>query len=174
MGAPAEDGEALWRFAIAIYEAPGAADACLLLQDRHGVNVNLLLTALYAVRQGTPLAADDLAALDAAVAGWQREVVERLRAVRRVMKAKPELAAWPGAAALRNQVKAAELEAERLTLAALARRLAAMALAADEASFREAIVHTVRLHVAAFEADAETSTAIVTLAAAAASVGRDL
>ncbi|HVV93511.1 MAG TPA: TIGR02444 family protein [Hyphomicrobiales bacterium] len=167
-------GEALWRFAVAVYEAPGAANACLLLQDRHGVNVNVLLAALYAVRHGTPLTAEDLAALDAAVAGWQRQVVEPLRAVRRAMKAEQALAGWPGAKALREAVKAAELEAERLTLATLARRLAAMAPAAGEASVREAIVRTLALHAAAFEADAETAAAIATLTAAAASVDDDL
>ena len=39
---------ALWRFALAVYQKPGVSDACLLLQDRHGCNVTLLLFAAWA------------------------------------------------------------------------------------------------------------------------------
>lgn len=114
--------ESLWRFAVAVYGRPGIADLCLDLQDRHGVDVPLLLWAAWtgAVR-GHALTGADLAAALAATAPWRRDVVAPLRAVRRRLKAGPSpIAPTPETDALRERVKALELEAERLQLTALA------------------------------------------------------
>lgn len=32
-----------WRFSLAVYAAPGVADECLALQERCGIDVNILL-----------------------------------------------------------------------------------------------------------------------------------
>ena len=58
-----DEGGALWRFALAVYQKPGVSDACLLLQDRHGCNVTLLLFAAWAgAERGVALTADEFAA----------------------------------------------------------------------------------------------------------------
>ena len=83
-------GGALWRFALAVYRKPGVSDACLLLQDRHGCNVPLLLFAAWAgAERGVALTADEVAAAGSAVGPWHGEVVEPLRAVRRRLKHGP-------------------------------------------------------------------------------------
>lgn len=99
----------LWDFSLAIYAAPGVAEACLRAQDQHGLDVNLILWAAWLGASGHRLTGGELAAAASATDAWRREVVQPLRAVRRRLKTAPDMAAQ----ALRDQVKAAELEAER-------------------------------------------------------------
>jgi len=99
-----------WAFSVSLYGRPGVADECLSLQDRFGVNINVLLFSLYAASEfGAVLSRGDICAADGAVVHWQTQVVETLRNVRRTLKRSDlhcEL--------LRHQVADAELEAERI------------------------------------------------------------
>lgn len=119
----------LWSWAVAAYGRPGVAEAALALQDDYGQCAPLLLWAAFA-RPRTPgviAQAVDLART------WEEAAILPLRAARRGLKA-----ALPGAPAetreaLRAQVKAAELESERLLLEALARLCEPEAVALDAA-----------------------------------------
>jgi uncharacterized protein (TIGR02444 family) len=114
-------GGALWRFAVAVYQKPGVSDACLLLQDRHGCNVTLLLFAAWAgAERGVALTADEVAAAGNAVRPWHGEVVEPLRAVRRRLKHGPPPAPDDATAKLRARIQAIEIDAERIELETLA------------------------------------------------------
>jgi len=102
-----------WAFSLRVYGRPGVAEACLALQDRHGVDVNLLLWCAWAGTEGIAL---DRAALDRAVAAtapWRDAVVRPLRTVRRALK--EDLGSIPAGESVdfRARIKAAELEAER-------------------------------------------------------------
>jgi len=106
----------LWDYANALYAKPGVAEACLALQDRRNADVNVLLYCCWHATTGRGrLVDEDLHALLHAVRDWRSEVVEPLRAVRRHMKPDPR----PDAQALRERIKAAELEAERIELGML-------------------------------------------------------
>jgi len=105
-----------WNFSLRVYDAPGVADACLALQGRHALDVNLLLFCIWAGRHGRRLNTAEAAALEAATADWQLHAVQPLRAVRRWLKAQTVTAL---AGDLREGVKAHELEAERLEQAIL-------------------------------------------------------
>jgi len=114
-------GGALWRFALEVYRKPGVADACLLLQDRHGCNVPLLLFAAWAgAERGVLLTADEVATASSVVGAWHGEVVEALRAVRRRLKHGPPPAPDNATAKLRAQIQAVEIDAERIELETLA------------------------------------------------------
>ena len=114
-------GSALWRFALTVYQKPGVSDACLLLQDRHGCNVTLLLFAAWAgAERGVALTADEIAAAGNAVGPWHGEVVEPLRAVRRRLKHGPPPAPDSETAKLRARLQAIEIDAERIELEMLA------------------------------------------------------
>jgi uncharacterized protein (TIGR02444 family) len=120
---PADDP--LWTYAVALYARPGVAAACLLLQDRLGADVNLLLAGAWAgAAHGRRLDAAACRRLDDAVRAWHRDVVQPLRAARRALK--PAHPGLPDEArlALREDVKTAELEAERLEIAMLSAALA--------------------------------------------------
>jgi uncharacterized protein (TIGR02444 family) len=111
----------LWRFALAVYRKPGVSDACLLLQDRYGCNVTLLLFAAWAgAEHGVALSADEMAAAGAMVGAWHGEVVEPLRAVRRRLKHGPPPAPDAATGQLRARLQAIEIEAERIELETLA------------------------------------------------------
>lgn len=109
-----------WTFALELYSQPGVADTCLLLQDRSGVDVNVLLLSLFAaVRRGMTLDAGDLQHMDAAVAPWRDEVVVALRRLRRRMKSGPQPAPSEATENLRTKIKSAELHAEQIAQAVL-------------------------------------------------------
>ncbi len=112
-----------WTWALEAYARPGAAQACLDLQDGHGQSVPYLLWAAWAAREGRPLDGPTLEAGAGLAARWEAAAVGPLRAARRAMK--PEVPGVTDAArkALRAEVKALELRAEKLlieTLEALA------------------------------------------------------
>lgn len=113
-----------WSFALKLYAQPGASEACLVLQDRVGVDINVLLFAVYAaVDRGIALTSHDLQDIDDAVGTWRSDIVLALRSVRRRLKTGPEPAPTDVTEALRTQIKKAELGAEQIEQAALARWL---------------------------------------------------
>jgi uncharacterized protein (TIGR02444 family) len=108
-----------WTWALEAYARPGAAEACLDLQDRHGQCIPYLLWAAWAAREGRPLDARTLRSGADLCQRWEAAAVGPLRQARRTMK--PSL---PGVAdepreALRAEVKALELKAERLLIETL-------------------------------------------------------
>ncbi|WP_104203182.1 TIGR02444 family protein [Billgrantia saliphila] len=107
----------LWDFALSFYARPGVEAACLLLQDEAGVDVCELLWHCWLHRHGLRLveAPPELAA----IRRWQEEVTVPLRGLRRRLKAEAIRSA--GVAHVREQLKQAELAAERETLARLQR-----------------------------------------------------
>jgi uncharacterized protein (TIGR02444 family) len=107
---------AIWEWVLEAYARPGVPRACLRLQDEFGQNTDLLLWAVWAeVKDAAVLAA----AADAA-RRWDETALTPLREVRRGLK--PALPPVDDAAreALREDVKAAELRAERVLLETLA------------------------------------------------------
>ena len=108
-----------WTWALEAYGKPGAAQACLDLQDQHGQSVPYLLWAAWAAQEGRAL---DRTALEAGadVAGrWEAATVGPLRAARRAMKGEIPGVADVAREALRAEVKALELQAERLLIETL-------------------------------------------------------
>jgi uncharacterized protein (TIGR02444 family) len=115
--------EAFWTFSLRFYQLPGVAESCIELQDRHGADVNLVLFALWAAASGHQLDAEAIAAADRAARQWRETVTQPLRAARRALKTRPDRFDESDLTALRQQVMAAELEAERLQQGAMARDL---------------------------------------------------
>jgi len=111
-----------WSFATDFYGRPGVSEACLMLQDGIGADVSLLLFVLFLAReQRAILDPVDLEELDGAIADWRREVVWPLRSIRRRMKSGPYPAPHPASRHLLEEIKAAEIHAEQIELAAAAR-----------------------------------------------------
>ena len=117
---PAESS--LWSFSLRVYAARGVTDACLWLQDKRGLDVNLLLFCVWAGLSRGELEDETVAEARELAGDWSRRVVCRLRAVRR------ELASddYPK---LRSEVQRVELAAEKVVqelLEALALRSPAL------------------------------------------------
>lgn len=154
-------------FALTLYGADGVSRAALGLQERRGVDVNMLLFAAFVgARAQQTLTRSDVEAARDRVGAWQDEVVAPLRAVRRTLKA----AAQPGAAELSARVQEIELAAEFVEIDELAR----LAPAGDRASrvaptadtVRAALTTTLAVYTGA-EPDAADHADIAVLAAGA-------
>lgn len=102
-------------WAVEIYARPGVADACLVLQDRWGLDVNLVLFAMWRGPAPDVLqAAGDLSARFAPVTAG-------IRSARRALKARPPAAPPDLIETARSRLKAIELEIELAELDALER-----------------------------------------------------
>lgn len=155
----------LWASALELYGAPGVATACLELQDASGVDVPLLLLAAWLSRRSVRLTPGDVARLDSRVAEWRREVVQPLRALRRRLRAGPPPAPGAGAEAVRDAVKAAELEAERMELRVLEEAGLALAgtAAADRPELARANLAAVVRHFRGSEPDEAAGRALAVI-----------
>jgi uncharacterized protein (TIGR02444 family) len=121
MGETGSDGR-LWAFATSVYGRAGVSEACLTLQDRYGQDVLLLLFAAWAGAQGgLVLSPEQMAQANTQAAGWRGGVVEVLRDLRRRLKGDPATSLDEDVAALREDIKRAELAAERIALTRLER-----------------------------------------------------
>lgn len=114
--------ETFWDFSLRTYGAEGVPAACLALQDELGADVNLVLYCCWAGGRAAPL---DDGAFEQAFAfsrEWASGVVQPLRSARRWMK-KAGCASGSvdpdDCMALRERIKAVELQAEKLQQLAL-------------------------------------------------------
>jgi len=114
-----QNGSLFWRFSLQLYRQDGVAPACITLQDRHGVDVNVMLFGLWLASQGRVLASRDFIAIEAAIGPWRENAVIPLRSVRRFLRQPPDAVDVTASAALRERIKGVELEAERLQQEAL-------------------------------------------------------
>ncbi|AZF08007.1 TIGR02444 family protein [Pseudomonas sp. R5-89-07] len=112
----------LWSFALSTYARPGVEAACLRMQEQ-GADVCLLLCGAWLEQRGVARLPERVVALQQLARPWRTNVVEPLREIRRQWRAMAQRDAQ--LAALREQIKTLELEAER----ALLTRLEALAQA---------------------------------------------
>jgi len=125
----------LWRFSLAVYRREGVPEECLNVQERLGVDVNLLMLCAYVgAVEGAVLGASDIADAIEASGAWHGNAVKTLRQVRRTLKPwgtgahdpekwapvfgedhAPSKSRFANVIeALRTKVKGAELEAEQI------------------------------------------------------------
>lgn len=112
---------ALWPFAVHVYALPGVAGLCLRLQDEHALDVNVLLAILWRACHGMEV--DDAALERLLVAA--RPVQARVREIRALRQSVgSDRASEPRWQETYEQLKAAELAAERVALSMLEQSLA--------------------------------------------------
>ncbi|WP_374598958.1 TIGR02444 family protein [Brevundimonas sp.] len=111
--------DSLWPWVLTAYARPGVAETCLELQDSAGQNVPLLLWTAWTAATGRALDEDTRDAACDTARVWEETVIAPLRAVRRALKIKAVDMDDDDREAVRSQVKAAELDAERRLLLAL-------------------------------------------------------
>ncbi len=104
-----------WDFALIVYRRDGVAEACLALQDGHGIDVNLLLFCCWLGESGRGgLRAKEMAGALALVDRWHQDVVRSLRAVRAGLKGGFGDIDVEYSDPLRGQIMASELDAEHV------------------------------------------------------------
>ena len=128
-------GEAFWRFSLAFYARPGMADALIALQDRAGLDVNLMLFTMWrGALHGQRLRASEMQAVEGAIAPLRREIVAPLRALRRQLNAEGDA----DIQVLRRRILGLELAAERTVQLRLAAIVASPESDADRRAVAEA------------------------------------
>jgi len=101
----------LWSFSLALYSCRGVPESCIALQDECNVDVNVLFLLLWLSAGERTVSSDEVAAIDASISDWRRNVVMPLRGARRSVP-KEDI---PEAVKLfRKKVKTIELESERI------------------------------------------------------------
>lgn len=111
----------LWDFATWAYAEPGVEKACLALQNRLGVDVNMLMFCAWLAYRGSGTAhlAKSLGAALKLSREWQRTLVEPLRSARENLKDVIEASGLMGndrntAMELRERIKQCEVDMEQL------------------------------------------------------------
>lgn len=103
----------LWDWAVAAYKRDQVSEACLALQDFHEQNVCLMLWGAWCAETGRYPDEDTLEAAADTARAWETTTVAPLRAVRRTLKAPVPDLDTDARLAVREQIKAVELAAER-------------------------------------------------------------
>ncbi len=105
----------LWDWTLKAYGEPGVPEATLFLQDAHGQNTSFLLWAVWA--EGPDAAT--LAEAAKLAKAWDATILKPLREVRRALKPAFPPVDDGGREGLREDIKAAELRAERVLMETL-------------------------------------------------------
>jgi uncharacterized protein (TIGR02444 family) len=107
----------LWDFTLSIYGQQGVSQACIALQDRRGLDVDVMLFCSWLGATGRgAIGREELDRAWDAIAIWQVDVVSALRAVRRRIKDGFPEAPEAAAKAVGKAVLSREIEAERISL----------------------------------------------------------
>lgn len=126
-----DDTFPLWTFSLDRYGRDGVAETCLWLQQRLGVDVNIVLASLHAGDQGKRLSKAVLRAIVEGGPGeWHREVVVPLRRARMFTKSQVAGADAGSIDAFRSEVKQLELAAEKREQRLIERHLEGVAVGA--------------------------------------------
>ena len=115
-----------WDFALGVYRSEGVPAACLNLQERHGLDVNLMLFCLWLGHSGHGALSDE--EMDGVISAsdlWHRKIVKSLRFVRRALKDGFTEAPDDLRQQLRAQVQATEIDEQLILVAAVTREPAA-------------------------------------------------
>ncbi|WP_081633195.1 TIGR02444 family protein [Spiribacter salinus] len=147
--------EAVWQFTLSLYDQPGVASACLSLQARRGVGVSALLALIGLAAAGRPaLEKNAMEATLARAEHFQQAVIEPLRAARRGVRGAMAPAIEADAHALRHDLQAREIEAERLQQQLLVADYAASGL--SELPWTEAVRLNALVYLAGKNASASS------------------
>lgn len=109
------DANPFWDYSLEVYGRDGVSPALITFQDRHGLDVNMLLLCLWSGQSGRGELDDaDFEHALAVSASWNPEIVCALRAVR--IRLRDEVARVPKALseAVRKKLLGVEIECERV------------------------------------------------------------
>ena len=166
------------QFALELYGSEGVAAACLYLQNRHMLDINVVLFAAFiGARRRQTLTTSCLDAARSRVDAWHREVVRPLRAVRQRLKTGPAPAPNEITTRLRGKLQQLEIDAELIELDQLAALIllggADPVPGSPTGCARAAIEAVVRTYSTS-ESDDSDQRAIETIAAAACAISGSL
>jgi uncharacterized protein (TIGR02444 family) len=122
-----------WDFSLSFYRQPGVADACLFVQDRYGLNINIVLFCVWVANSGGgALTTAHIATALRRIADWEGHVIKPLREIRRACRREalgvPEFLLQM----FQPQIETVELEAEHVEQLVLAELVLSLEFSAEE------------------------------------------
>ncbi|MFL2669352.1 MAG: TIGR02444 family protein [Alphaproteobacteria bacterium] len=110
-----------WDFSLQVYSCEGVSAACIGLQDRHILDVNIILLSMWLGHNGHPIMDNNALnrALDTS-RRWNKDIICGVRAVRLALKDDFSPIAADNCEALRKSILSLEIEGEHLEQLALA------------------------------------------------------
>lgn len=102
-----------WDYSLEVYQREAVAKACLALQDRLQLDVNLLLFCCWTGEHGHQLSEEQVRRCLKATGEWQREILAPLRGLRGRLKGDLEVPV-ERRQSLRAKLRDLELDAERI------------------------------------------------------------
>ncbi len=136
-----------WNYSSQLWTLPNVENQCLLLQNQHELNVNLILFCCWTGDQGYSLNRDDIETLLGTASSWEN-VIKPLRDTRRMMK--QNLLAMPAEIAdqtLEN-ISEMELNTERMEQLALEKAIPLTQLSHSDSSHVECALLNIRCYLA--------------------------
>lgn len=122
-----------WEYSLKIYGGEGVSRAFINIQDRHEMDVNLLLLSIWVGGTGRgTLSLSQFSHLIEVSQLWNREIVCKLRAVRDRLKDPFQGFSEPHTEEMRKSVLGLEIECERIEHLALSSVLGDIALGPDQ------------------------------------------
>lgn len=118
-----QDRNPFWDFSLALYERPGVELACLRLQNKADMDVNLALLCCWLGVKGVFLPSDSLQHLADRTETWRASVIKPLRDARIASKTAELPVESAERKAFRDDLKRLELASERLLQDVLYRML---------------------------------------------------
>ena len=116
------DDHPFWDYSLRVYGSEGVPAACIALQDRLDIDVNVMLFCSWIGHSGRgEMTAAELSAALNAVSEWNESIVRSLRAVRQALKGGMPPAPDAHSAALRRRILKLEVDAEHAEQLMLAR-----------------------------------------------------
>ncbi len=110
-----------WDFAIDVYSRQGVSAACINLQDRHTLDVNILLLGMWMGQSGRPVIDHDTLIKALGVSRrWNKEIVCGIRSVRLALKDEFSPISNKNCEVLRKNLLNLEIDGEHLEQIALA------------------------------------------------------
>jgi len=158
-----------WDYALAVYGGDGVSAACIALQDRHELDVNLLLFSMWAAHDGRPpLTPAEFDALFEVSERWNKEIVCEIRRLRALLSSGYGAVGERRRAAVRDAALTLEIDCEHVEMLALAETLGApLSRNVDPAEARSVAVSNMKAYFTrrAVVADAEDFVALTSIVA---------
>ncbi len=117
-----------WDFSLRVYGSDGVPAACIALQERRGIDVNLMLFSAWIDESGRGVISEsDLETALAATTAWNRDIVCALRVIRDRLKGGMTPIPTERSNILRKMILEIEVKSEHVEQIALATAVARLA-----------------------------------------------
>jgi len=152
----AYSAEEFWNFSDLVYAREGVERACLSLQNRRGMDVNIALICLWLASKHVEVVGPVFGEMDSAVSSWRDTIVRNLQQCRKQLPRFVGKMSDEHRNSVKKAIKAAEIEAERAAQAKIIDALSKFPLRATNAEPKELASVSLRVYLRRFAASPDT------------------